>query len=62
MGTSTPWTEVRVRSRLPVATRRTLLAYSVNLLILHYVWSALLVDFSAANSERLDVMYLEPPL
>ena len=43
--TSTPQTEVRVRSRWPVATRRALSAYSVYLLILRYVWIAYVVDF-----------------
>ena len=62
LGTSTPRTEVRVRSRWPVAIERALSAYSVNLLILYYVWNERDVELSAAKTLKLDVLVLEPLL
>ena len=62
MGTSTPRTEVRVRSSWLVAMRRALSAYSVNLLILYYVWNERDIELSAAKTLKLDVLVLEPLL
>jgi hypothetical protein len=55
LGTSTLWTEVRVRSRWPVAMRRALSAYSVILLIcvLSYEHD---VRLFRCKTLRLDVM------
>ena len=52
LGTSTPRTEVRVRSRWPVAIGRALSAYSVNLLFCTFRCKTL----------KLDVLVLEPVL
>ena len=49
LGTSTPRMEVRVRSRWPVVMGRALSAYSVNLLILCYVWNERGVELSATK-------------
>ena len=44
-----PRTEVRVRSRWPVAIGKALSVYSVNFLILYYVLSECEVELSAAK-------------
>jgi len=49
LGTSTPRTEVRVRSRWPVAMRRALSTYSINILILYYVSNECDVELSATK-------------
>ena len=48
-----------MRSRWPVAMRRALSAYSVNLLILYYVWNERDVELSAAKTLKFDVLVLE---
>ena len=58
LGTSTPRTEVRVRSRWPVVIGRALSAYSVNLLILSYVWNERDIELSAAKLKDLMFLYL----
>jgi len=58
LGTSIPRTKVRVSSRWPVAIRRALSAYSVNLLILSYVWNERDIELSAAKLKDLMFLYL----
>ena len=48
-----------MRSRWPVAIGRELSAYSVNLLILYYIWNERDVELSAAKTLKLDVLVLE---
>ena len=45
-----------------MAIGRALSAYSVNILILYYVWNERDVELSAAKTLKLDVLVLEPLL
>ena len=45
-----------------MAMKKTLSAYSVNLLILYYVWNERDVELSASKTLKLDVLVLEPLL